>query len=246
MSNPELRLLTSQQPCPYIPGNTETLFHVVLPNTSDNPTRLKDSICKSVWSDFGEHGFRRQGRFIYRPVCHGCEECVATRVLTDEFEYRRRFRRIVQANSDIEVVPSAKPLVSESTAFALYAKYIDARHAHGAMYPPDIQTMRSMLHLEPDRDDFHVYGFLDNKVVFIAQTDRMRTGLSANYTIFDSDLSDRSLGTFAILSQIELCRNLQMPYLYLGFTLDTVNNMKYKKEFQPQERLIDENWVRND
>ena len=103
-----------------------------------------------------------------------------------------------------------------------------------------------MLHLEPDRSDFHVYGFLGDQLVFIAQTDRLVDGFSANYTIFDTDMSERSLGTFAILTQIELARSEGLDHLYLGFALDAVKNMRYKLNFQPQQRLIDDEWIRFD
>lgn len=250
MSIPKPRILTSQQPCPYIPGKTETLLHVVhqereRTEEASEMLSLRDAL-EPLWDDFGEYGFRRQGRFVYRPVCDACCECIATRVIVPEFELSRRFQKVKRINRDIEVVPSRKPLIAESEAFQLYARYIEARHAHGIMYPPDIQTMRAMLHLEPDRADMHIYGFRDDEVVFIAQTDRVRHGLSANYTIFDTDLSERSLGTFAILCQIELADQLGLKYLYLGYMLDSVKNMRYKKDFKPQQIFVDHKWIHPD
>ena len=245
MANLGHRLLTSHQPCPYILGNTETLFHIVQPNeTNQNNLKLHDALCETVWENFGEHGFRRQGRHIYRPTCNGCEACVAARVVVSEFEYTRRFRRTLRRNADIEVVQSREPLISDKEAFKLYASYIESRHPDGAMYPPDIRTMRSMLYLEPDRDDFHLYGFLDNEVVFIAQTDKINNGLSANYTIFNTELDERSLGTFSILKQIEICRSLDQKYLYLGYIIEAVENMAYKRDFLPQERFTDGVWCK--
>lgn len=246
MNSVRPKLLASEQPCPYIAGKTETLFHVVFPEYSSNKLSLRDSLIDTFWSDFGSHGYRRQGRLVYRPYCANCEACIATRVLVSEFNVKRRFRRILRANEDVRIVVSRNKLVSDHEAFQLYDKYIKARHANGSMYPPDFNTLRTILHLEPDRLDFHIYGFLDDRLVFIAQTDRLLDGLSANYTIFDTDLSERSLGTFAILTQIELARTEGLEHLYLGFTLDAVKNMRYKTDFQPQEQLIEDEWVRFD
>ncbi|MCY3857951.1 MAG: arginyl-tRNA--protein transferase [Gammaproteobacteria bacterium] len=240
------KLLASQQPCPYIEGKTETLFHVVFPEYSSDQLSLRDSLIDTFWCDFGSHGYRRQGRLVYRPYCSNCEACIATRVLVSEFRMKRRFRRIVRANADIRVEVSREKLVSDHEAFRLYDKYIKTRHTNGSMYPPDFNTLRTMLHLEPDRSDFHVYGFLGDQLVFIAQTDRLVDGFSANYTIFDTDMSERSLGTFAILTQIELARCEGLDHLYLGFALDAVKNMRYKMNFQPQQRLIDDEWIRFD
>lgn len=244
MSNVGHRLLLSSQPCPYISGNCETLLHLIQP-TQDGESHSQAHIaefCDETWRDFGSYGFRRQGRSVYRPVCDDCHACEAIRVRVSDFRYSRRFTRTLRRNEDIEVVRSSEPLVTQKDAFRLYSKYIESRHADGAMYPPDINTMRNVLHLEPDRNDFHLYGFLNDEVVFIAQTDSLNSGLSANYTIFDSDLSSRSLGTFAILQQINVCRELNLPYLYLGYLLSSVKNMAYKQEFQPQERFTEGTW----
>ncbi len=240
------KLLASQQPCPYIEGKTETLFHVVFPEHGSEQLSLRDSLIETFWQDFGSHGYRRQGRLVYKPYCANCEACIATRVLVNEFEMKRRFRRILRANEDIRLEVSREKLVSDHEAFQLYERYIKTRHTNGSMYPPDFNTLRTMLHLEPDRFDFHLYGFIDERLVFIAQTDRLLDGLSANYTIFDPDLSERSLGTFAILTQIEIARREGLTHLYLGFSLDAVKNMRYKMDFQPQERLIDDEWIRFD
>lgn len=240
------KLLASQQPCPYIEGKTETLFHVVFPEQGSEQLSYRDSLIQTFWRDFGSHGYRRQGRLVYKPYCSNCEACIATRVLVKEFKIKRRFRRILRANEDIRLEVSQDKLVSDHHAFQLYDKYIKTRHTNGSMYPPDFNTLRTILHLEPDRTDFHLYGFIDDRLVLIAQTDRLLDGLSANYTIFDPDLSERSLGTFAILTQIELAQTEGLDHLYLGFTLDAVKNMKYKMNFQPQERLIDGEWVRYD
>ncbi len=247
MSTAGPKLLASQQPCPYIQGKTETLFHVQFPQEPDlSEPQLKDALSELFWSDFASHGFRRQGRLIYRPCCDDCCACIATRVLVNEFHWKRRFRRIMRINEDLSIVPSRHTLVSESEAFELYAKYIRARHQDGSMYPPDPHTMRTILHLESDRSDFHLHGFLKDRLVFIAQTDQLLDGFSANYTIFDPDFNDRSLGTFAILSQIEQAAKHGLDYLYLGFALNSVKNMRYKKQFFPQERLINDEWVRFD
>ena len=251
MSSSELRVQKARQACPYLPGKTETLDFIVhdgamLRATERHHDEWIHNGAASLWDGFGQLGFRRQGRLMYRPACEDCRECVATRVIVNEFEYKRRFQRVLRKNGDIEIAISTGALIPESESFKLYSKYIESRHMNGVMYPPDIETMRSMLRLEPDRGDLHVYGFLDDQVVFIAQTDRLADGLSANYTIFDTGLATRSLGTLAILCQIEIVRGLDLDFLYLGYALNSVKNMRYKHDFQPQERFINQRWVRTD
>ncbi len=70
----------------------------------------------------------------------------------------------------------------------------------------------------------------------------MDDGLSAVYTFFDPDQPRRSLGTFAILSQLALCHRLGLPYLYLGYWVRDCAKMAYKADFRPLQLLIDGQW----
>jgi arginine-tRNA-protein transferase len=87
---------------------------------------------------------------------------------------------------------------------------------------------------------------LDGRLVGMAVTDRMPDSLSAVYTIFDPDLADRSLGTYAILRQIEEASGQGLAYLYLGYWIGTCRKMSYKDRFRPVEAWIDERWRRYD
>ena len=53
-----------------------------------------------------------------------------------------------------------------------------------------------------------------------------------------------SFGTYNIMWQIEQCRSLELPYLYLGYWINSSRKMAYKANFQPIEGLIDGEWRR--
>ena len=76
-----------------------------------------------------------------------------------------------------------------------------------------------------------------------AITDREADALSAHYTYYDPDYARLSLGTFAILKQIELVRERGMHHLYLGLYIGENEFMRYKARFRPHERLIDGIWT---
>jgi leucyl-tRNA---protein transferase len=69
------------------------------------------------------------------------------------------------------------------------------------------------------------------------------TGFSAVYTFFEPGLQKRSLGHYAILRQIELCRENDLPYLYLGYWIKDCEKMKYKSRYQPAEGFINGLWI---
>ena len=72
----------------------------------------------------------------------------------------------------------------------------------------------------------------------------MDDGLSAVYTFFDPDESKRSLGTFAILKQIEYAQYTGLQFVYLGYWVPHSNKMNYKSQYVPLDLLIDGQWRR--
>jgi arginine-tRNA-protein transferase len=63
------------------------------------------------------------------------------------------------------------------------------------------------------------------------------------YTFFDPAEHARSLGTFAILQQVELARRRAVPWLYLGFWIEGHPKMDYKRRFRPLQVRHDDGWA---
>ena len=80
------------------------------------------------------------------------------------------------------------------------------------------------------------------RLLAVAVTDVLRNALSAVYTFYDPDHAARSLGTFGILSQIELARREGLDHVYLGFWLAGHPKMDYKQGFGPLEKLAGGRW----
>ena len=67
--------------------------------------------------------------------------------------------------------------------------------------------------------------------------DRQLDALSAVYSLFDPNLSDRSLGTYMILWLIEKAIKNKASYVYLGYWIKESKKMAYIKRFRPLEGL---------
>jgi arginine-tRNA-protein transferase len=90
-----------------------------------------------------------------------------------------------------------------------------------------------------------LYEFRDrNGLRIVSLVDRLLDGLSSVYTFFDPVGPRWCLGWFCLLWQIERCRELGLPYLYLGYWIRESPKMAYKATFRPIEGLTNGRWVR--
>lgn len=223
--------LTAPYPCSYLPER-QARSQVAAPGG------LVDTV---VYSELVRMGFRRSGHHVYRPRCDACQACTPVRVLVNEFRPSRAQRRCLARNADLSM--RLKPLVFDEAHYQLYRRYQAARHAGGGMDQDDREQFRGFL-LQSRVDSALAEFTLDGEVVMVALVDRLMDGLSAVYTFYDPDLPKRSLGTFGVLTQLRLAREMGLPYLYLGYWIAESGKMAYKRGFQPIEALSSGRWNR--
>ncbi len=184
-------------------------------------------------------GFRRSGSHVYRPQCPDCHACVSARVPAARFHPRRRHTRCLRTNADIRVQPTEARF--DPRHFALYQAYTAHRHGDGEMANSSETDYRDFLITDWCDSEFLEFR-LGDRLVAVAVTDRLPDALSAVYTFFDPTLAGRSLGNFAILSQIARARDLGLRHLYLGYWIRDCRKMRYKGDFRPLELLLDGHW----
>ena len=221
---------TQPHPCSYLREEIATTLFI-------DPATPVD---KSVYSQLSDLGFRRSGKHLYRPHCRQCNACISTRVIADEFTFKRRHRRIWNRNQDLTV--EVKTSIDDDVYYALYERYIEQRHNDGDMYPASREQYESFLTSEWKTTRYYAF-HLEGNPIAVAVTDQLDSGLSAIYTFYEPALSTRSLGVYAILWQIELAKNMGLPYLYLGYWIKSSEKMRYKLDYRPSQLLVEDQWV---
>lgn len=195
-----------------------------------------------LYSRLIQRGFRRSGAYLYRPECPHCRACVPARIPVAEFNPDRGQRRVWKRNRDIEIAP--QPAEFQQEYFELYHSYLKARHAGGGMDDASPGDFRNFL-LGPWGETRFVEMRLAGKLIAVAVMDQLPDAVSAVYIFYDPSLRTRSLGTFAILWQIEEARRLALRWLYLGYWIAESPKMTYKNRFQPLELLRASGWERS-
>ena len=224
-------LVTPGHECGYLPERTATTAFVG-PSIPKNPRLLRL---------LAEHGFRRSGEHIYRPVCRECRACVALRVPVHEFRPRRIQKRVWRRNRDLQIADCDDRFRNEH--YRLYRRYVSKRHPGGSMddaTPGEYESFLCAGWADTAFVEFRHAG----ELLAVAVSDRLSDAHSAVYTFYDPAFESRSLGTFCILWQIEAARRAGCRWLYLGYWIAECAKMSYKERFLPQERLIGNDWVR--
>ena len=193
----------------------------------------------SVYAQAMAMGFRRSGGHVYRPYCKGCRDCISVRIPVRAFRPNRAQRRCLARNADLElaIVPARRSREN----FALYRRYLGSRHPGGGMDDPSPENFDNFLACRWSPTQFMELR-LAGELVAVAVTDVVPDALSAVYTFYEPELAHRSLGTYAILRQVQRALDDGRDYLYLGFWLRGHPKMEYKRAFRPLEYLDGAHW----
>ena len=200
----------------------------------------RQPVDQKLYSKLSVLGFRRSGNHIYRPHCSHCNACIPARIPVAGFEPRRGQKRVWQRNRDLRVISTAD--INDDAAFDLYHRYISLRHSDGDMYPPDREQYQAFLNSVWDCTRY--FRFYDGgRLVAVAVVDKLEDGFSAIYTFFDPAAAKRSLGTYAILWEVEQAREMGLDYLYLGYWIRDCEKMAYKSDYRPLQVYINSRWT---
>lgn len=225
-----------------------------------------DDIDLQTYQFINDAGFRRSGAHFYRPQCESCTQCKPLRVLVEEFSPSKSQKRILKKNAGFNIRIASEP--DPESYFLLYKNYILERHPEGDMCPPDREQFDNFICTTKPWTRFiefftsdsnnestsevgadannelidHEPGQVTEKLTMVAVCDFLPSGLSAIYSFFDPAQSGSSLGTYAILAQIDIASQIGVPYLYLGYWIEESEKMNYKNRFIPCEILENDNW----
>ena len=221
--------LSAPHPCPYI--EPETAATVML-----DP---KHPVNDALFNTLLKAGFRRSGDSIFRPHCRNCNACISVRIPAAEYRPNRAQRRTYSRNSDLAT--SMTPATFNDEHFDLYCRYQAWRHSGDLMDHSDPKLYREFM-VESTVETVFIEHRLNGKLATVSVCDLTDDGMSAVYTFFDPKLQARSLGTYAIMKQVDYVNSMRLDWLYLGYWINGCKKMGYKIKFAPIFGFVNKEW----
>jgi len=256
--------VTTAYSCGYLPNR-------LAQSLIATPQHLIDA---TVYSSLIQQGFRRSGKFSYRPHCENCSECVPVRIIVQDFLPNRSQKRAYKQHQNLTA--TVLPVAFHEEHYALYAAYQLARHSDKNLNEDDTanqddsEQYRNFL-CQTNVETVLVEFREGDQLKMVSVIDIVGDGISAVYTFYDTSLANSSYdtpiknasegspvkhtsygapikrasyGTYNVLWQIEWAKSLNLPYLYLGYWIKDSQKMSYKQHFKPLEKFIDGEWLK--
>lgn len=213
--------------CPYGMKHAATFYQGMFGQLSDRLMEL-----------FFAAGYRRNGNALYAMHCAGCKACVPIRLHPREFVPNRSQKRILHKNRDLDI--SVAPIRPSVEALGLCQRFLQTR------FPSEGNTADSYysgFFLNRMTTTFEVRYRLEGRLVGDGIIDLGDNWLNMVYFFFDPDFAKRGLGIFNILAMIKFCLKKNIDYIYLGYAIDALSSMSYKKGFRPYYCFRDGVWL---
>jgi leucyl-tRNA---protein transferase len=178
-------------------------------------------------------GMRRSGTIVYRPVCTGCRKCQPLRVDVDRFAPSRSQKRVKKRCDGQFRVDVGEPIL-DAERLDLYARYQASQHGENGQ-SADRQSYQRFL-VESVTDTLELAWRDDaNHLVAVGIVDVTPDALSTVYFYWEPALAHLSLGVYSALVEIDLCRQWNRRWYYLGYLVPGSKTMSYKAQFPASE-----------
>ena len=184
-----------------------------------------------------ERGWRRFGRMHFVPECKDCTKCITMRIDVANYKFSKSQKRVINKNRDTKLYIRPPSVTKEH--LELYNKYHEFMNKKKnwpffPISPGDYS--RSYVEGKAQYSKEFLY-MRNNELVGVALVDILPNSISSIYCYYDHDYADLSLGKFSILAQIKIAKELNIPYIYLGYWIKDHYSMGYKEAYKPFEVL---------
>ncbi len=204
---------------------------------SDIRYRYLHTCSEEDYQNMLEHGWRRFGKMHFVPECKNCNKCVSMRIDVKNYKFSRSEKRVFRKNLDTKLYIQEPSLTLDH--LDLYDKYhFHMNEKKGWSYSPIDPEEYDRSYIQGKSSYTKEFLFVrDKKLIGVSLVDILENSMSAIYSFYDHEYEKFSIGKFSILAQIKIAKELDIPYVYLGYWIKDHFSMGYKQSYKPFEIL---------
>lgn len=190
------------------------------------PATSMDWLWARGWRHFGIHFFRYNSMQISEKRL----DILALRTCIADFKLSKSQRRTVRRNADLQII--SRPVVIDEQKHMLFLKH---RQRFNEYVPDSLGAFMSPYPSYIPCHCIEICLFLGDQLAAVSFLDIGNIAVSAVYAMFDPELSNRRLGIYTMLLELDLARQLKKQYYYSGYITRGKSHYDYKKCFNALE-----------
>jgi arginine-tRNA-protein transferase len=195
------------------------------------PKEADDLLCRG-WRHFGPGWFR--------PSCAGCQACLSTRIVVDEFTPSRSQRRSQHRARNLRA-EIGEPIIDEARLQLFHTwqrERVESRAWEPAQLSEQDYFMRFAFPSAVAREVAYYDTDADDRLVMVAICDETPQAWSAVFCFYDPGYARMSPGIANILRLVDIARATSRRFVYLGYLVLACQSLRYKADFHTQEVLV--------
>ena len=224
--NKDIEFVEEQRECSYFDDEI-----------SDIRYRYMYSCSTEQYQAMLERGWRRFGKMHFVPECTGCTKCISMRIDVANYKFSKSEKRVINKNKDTKLYIRPPSMTLEHlNLYDKYHAYMNGKKdwPYSPIEPNDY--LKSYVEGKEEYSKEFLY-MRDNKLIGVALVDILPQSISAIYCYYDHSYENLSIGKFSILAQIKIAKEMNIPYIYLGYWIKDHQSMGYKINYEPFEIL---------
>ncbi|MEA2111676.1 MAG: arginyltransferase [Campylobacterota bacterium] len=224
--NSLLKECALDEKCAYISENSQTTHYKIIERCS-----------KEKCAVLIERGWRRFGNMFFRPICQECNSCESIKIDVANYKFSKSQRRVLKKAQHFQSKLQEPSMSKEHLAlFLKYHHHMEHKREwenHGVSAN---SYYSSFVHGYGDFG-YEILYYDDDKLIGVDLVDILPDGISSIYFYYDPDYEPFSLGTYTILKQIELAKEKNLAWIYLGYYVQECQSLNYKNRYKPYHTL---------
>jgi arginyl-tRNA--protein-N-Asp/Glu arginylyltransferase len=185
-----------------------------------------DSLWANGWRHFGTHFFRYNVGLLIDDV----RFVLPLRIRLKDFSFSKSQRRVLRRNEDLDV--AIGPIVIDDATQQLF-------HSHKTRFNHGIpESIYNFISRHPDVSPCEAKEIRvskDGELLAVSYFDVGSNSTSGIYAMFEPAITDRSLGIFTMLKEIEYSIDTGREFYYQGYAYQGPSFYDYKKRFRGTE-----------